>query len=59
MHSLSLIYQVGDFFIEGHWVGQVGPAFHKPVLAGPDPLVVLRITCIGSPDMHLEVFFKK
>jgi len=29
---------VGHLVIEGDQVGQAGPAFHEPILAGPDPL---------------------
>ena len=40
--SLSLIHQVCHLVIVGDQVGQAGPAFHEPMLAGPDPLVVLH-----------------
>lgn len=39
----SLIPLVGHLVIEGHQVGQAGPAFHKPTLSGPDPMAVLYI----------------
>ena len=26
--------------LEGDQIGQIGPTFHEPMLAGPDPLVV-------------------
>jgi len=32
---------VGHLVIERGQVGQAGPAFHEPMLAGPAPLVVL------------------
>ena len=31
--------------IEGDQVSQAGPAFHEPMLTGPDPLVVLHMPC--------------
>ena len=40
--SLSLIHEAGHLVIEGDQVDQAGPAFHEPMLAGPDPLVVLH-----------------
>ncbi|PKU41861.1 hypothetical protein llap_7836 [Limosa lapponica baueri] len=42
IHSLSLINNKGHLVIEGDEVSQAGPAFHKPVLTGPDRLVVLH-----------------
>ncbi|KAK4817510.1 hypothetical protein QYF61_017755 [Mycteria americana] len=35
---------------KGDQVGQAGPAFHKPVLAGPDHLVVLYVLRDGTQD---------
>ena len=35
-----MIQQAGHSIIEGDQVGQAGPAFHEPMLARPDPLVV-------------------
>ena len=35
--------------MEGDQVGQAGPAFHEPMLAGPDPLVVLHM-----PSEHIQ-----
>ena len=43
IHSLSLIHWVGHQVIEGDQVGQAGPAFREPTLAGPDPLAVLHL----------------
>jgi len=37
VNSFSLINQNDYSIIEGDQVGQEGPAFHKPMLAGPDP----------------------
>jgi len=34
---------VGHLVIGGDHVGQAGSAFHEPMLAGPDPLVVLHV----------------
>lgn len=37
----------------GDQVCQAGPAFHKPTLAGPDPLVVLYTLCdVLKVDLH-------
>ena len=36
IHSFSLIHLVRHLDIEGDQVGQAGPAFHEPMLAGPD-----------------------
>ena len=38
--SLSLTHQAGRLVTEGDEAGQGGPAFHEPMLAGPDPLVI-------------------
>ena len=43
IHSLSFILWVGHLVIERDQVGQAGPAFCEPMLAGPDPLVVLHM----------------
>ncbi|KAK4823264.1 hypothetical protein QYF61_000231 [Mycteria americana] len=50
IHSLSLIHQVGHLLIEGDQVGQAGPAFPEPMLAGPDPLVILYMPCDSTQD---------
>jgi len=42
-YSLSLIHEAGHFVIDGDQVGQAGPAFHEPMLAGPDPLMILHM----------------
>lgn len=36
--------------MKGDQVSQAGPAFPKPVLAGPDALVVLYMPCDGTQD---------
>jgi len=41
--SHSFIHLVGHLVIKGDQVGQAGHAFHEPMLAGPDPLVVLHM----------------
>jgi len=41
---------VGHLVTEGDQVSEAGPAFHKPMLAGPDPLVVLYMPCDGTQD---------
>lgn len=40
IYSLSLTH-LGHFVIGGDELGQARPAFHKPLLAGPDPLAAL------------------
>ena len=46
VHSLTFIHQTGHLVIEVDQVGQAGPAFHEPMLAGPDPLVVLHMLTV-------------
>lgn len=41
---------MGHPAIDGDQVGQAGPVFHKLVLAGPDPLVVLHMPHDGTQD---------
>lgn len=41
---------MGHLVIEGDEVGHAGPAFHKPMLTGPDQLVILRMPCDGTQD---------
>lgn len=48
IHSLSLICLAGHLDT-GDQGGQTGPAFHEPVIAGPD-LVVLQVLCDGTQD---------
>lgn len=36
--------------IEGDQVRQAGPAFYKPMLTGPDYLIVLYLLCDGTQD---------
>ena len=50
VHSLSLIHQTGHLIMEEDQVGQAGPAFRKPMLAGPDPLVVPYMPCDCTQD---------
>ena len=38
------LLHVGHSII-GDQIGQAGPAFHEPMLTGPDPLVVLHMLC--------------
>jgi len=40
--------------VGGDQVGQAGPVFHEPMLAGPDPLVVLHMTgeCTQDDRFH-------
>ena len=45
IRSLSHIHFVGHLVTEGDEAGQAGPALHEPMLAGPDPPVVLHIPC--------------
>ena len=45
---------MGHLVIEGDETNQGGPAFHKPILAGPDPLVVLRMLCDHTQDGSLH-----
>ena len=40
-----VIPQMGHSGTEGNQVGQAGPAFHEPMLAGPAPPVVLHLPC--------------
>jgi len=40
--------------IEGDQVGQAGLAFHEPMLAGPDPLVVLHMPSECTQDQSLH-----
>ena len=57
INSLSLIHQTGHLIIELDHVGQAGPAFHEPVLAGPDLLVVLCTCCVISLTMMCSITF--
>ena len=54
--SLSLIYQSGYRAVEGDEVGQARPAFHEPVLAGPDPLDAMHVLCDLTKDDLLHNF---
>lgn len=47
INSLSLIHWAGH---KGDQVGQAACATHEPMLAGPDPLVVLHVPCDGTTD---------
>ena len=50
VHSLSLIHQTGHLIMEEDQVGQAGPAFHEPMLAGPDHPVVPHMLCDHTQD---------
>jgi len=54
IHTLSLIHQVGHLVIEADQVGQAGPAFHEPMLAGPDPLIVFPMPGERTQDESLH-----
>lgn len=41
---------MGHFVIKGDQVDEAGPAFHKFMLAGLDPLFVSRVPCNGTQD---------
>ncbi|KAK4831749.1 hypothetical protein QYF61_018947 [Mycteria americana] len=56
IYSLSLIHRVGHLVVEGDQVGQAGPAFHEPMLAGPDPLVGLHMSVECTQDEPLHNF---
>ena len=38
----------------GDWADQAGPAFHEPMLAGPDHLVVLHVSGELTQDEPLH-----
>lgn len=40
----------GHFVVEGDQAGRAAPAFCKPMLARPDPLVVLHVPCDDTQD---------
>ena len=50
IHSLSFIHLACHSIIEGDQVCQAGPAFHKPVLTGPDRLVALQVPLDDTQD---------
>ena len=54
IHSLTFIHWVGHLVIAGDQDGQVGPAFHEPMLAGPNPLVVLHVPGERTQDESLH-----
>ena len=45
---------MGHLVIEGDQVGQAGPAFHEPMMAGPDHLVVLHLNSERTQDEPLH-----
>ena len=45
---------MGHLVIEGDWVFQAGPTFHKHMLAGPDPLVVHHMPGERTQDESLH-----
>ena len=51
IHSLSLLYSLA---VEGDQVCQAGPAFPEPMLARPDPPVVLHMPgeCTQDELLH-------
>lgn len=53
--SLSLIHPAGHLDT-GDQVGKAGPAFQKPLLSGPYPLLVLCLLCDGTQDDLLHGF---
>ena len=53
---LSLVYQSGHPVAEGDEAGQARPAFHEPVLAGPDPLDAMHMPCDLTQDDLLHNF---
>lgn len=50
----SLIPLVGHLGIEGHQVGQAGPALHKPTLSVPDP-VLSCASCDSTQDSSSKI----
>lgn len=50
LNTPSLIHHVGNSIIEADQVSQVGPAFHEPILVGPDHPVVLHMPCDLTED---------
>ena len=53
---LSLVYQSGHPVAEGDEAGQARPPFHKPVLAGPDPLDATHVPCDLTQNDSLHNF---
>lgn len=43
VRNLSINHQPGHLVVRWDQVGQTGPAFLKPLLAGPVPLIVLYV----------------
>ena len=56
INRLSIIYQYGHPVIEGDEVGQTRPAFHEPVLSGPDPMNTMHMPCDLTQDDLLHNF---
>ena len=50
IHSPSPIHSVGHLVIEGDQASPTGPAYHKPMLAGPHHLAVLYVPRDGTQD---------
>ncbi|KAJ7427764.1 hypothetical protein WISP_04174 [Willisornis vidua] len=48
--AFNPLVQVGHLVMEGDQAGEAGPAFHQPMLAEPDPLVVLYMLCDCTQD---------
>lgn len=47
---LSSIPSNSHFVMEGYQVIKAGPAFPKPMMAGPDALIVLYVLHAGTQD---------
>ena len=52
IQSLSVIHYAGHLVIEGDQVSQTGPAFHKPMLTGPDHLVGTQADLLHNLPRH-------
>lgn len=50
IQSTPLIHSEVHPVAEGDQVSQTGPAFHKPMLAGPGSLTVLYMPCDGTQE---------
>jgi len=64
VNSLSLIHETGYLIIEDQQVkqikqvGQAGPAFHEPMMAGSDPLAVPHVPCYLTQTVSFMLVFK-
>lgn len=50
IHNLPSIHLVGYFIMKGDQVKEAGPACQKPMLPGPDHLIVLHVLRISAQD---------